>query len=548
MKTIAFYSYKGGVGRSLALVNIANRLAEFGKKVCILDFDLEAPGLDCKYNVRDKIQKGLVDYIYEFAFNNEVKSIKDYGLAVSVQRTDKYVALIPAGNTQTSEYWKKLSRINWWDLFYKEDSQGMEFFLNMKEQIKETITPDYLLIDNRTGITETSSLTLSLLADRVVILAANNKENMEGSKRIINSLTSAQNTKAACDIHFVLTRIPYPQTIDFEKDQIIINQKYEEVRQIALANNKQLVSTNVIHSYRELEEDEAKAFYDGYIESKSEIDNEYFKLYDSLTQNDFTYEEREEFKINKEFNNSLQKLAKYYISRNSSVFFSLSENLLEKYKDDSLRVEKIRELRMLFYHLENFYEKAIEEGRLISQINQQNWLVFDVTYQAYVLLGERKKAYDFLSEFKYEDLPRWSSQMYKLNSEWHYLEATDKNVTKWLNKFDQLIEQFPQQEELYNSKACLLLVLKRYDEALTEVYKALELNNEFNLAYATLAEIKYSQGDKNGFYQNLELSFKYGYKIEYIKYDASYVIYKAVIKEERFQNLLKKYNQIFIAD
>ena len=30
MKTITFYSYKGGVGRSLALVNIATRLAEFG--------------------------------------------------------------------------------------------------------------------------------------------------------------------------------------------------------------------------------------------------------------------------------------------------------------------------------------------------------------------------------------------------------------------------------------------------------------------------------------------------------------------------------------
>jgi cellulose biosynthesis protein BcsQ len=26
MKTITFYSYKGGVGRTLALVNIANRL------------------------------------------------------------------------------------------------------------------------------------------------------------------------------------------------------------------------------------------------------------------------------------------------------------------------------------------------------------------------------------------------------------------------------------------------------------------------------------------------------------------------------------------
>ena len=68
MKTITFYSYKGGVGRSLALANIATRLAEFGKKVCLLDFDLEAPGLHYKFstllsNQKKEIKNGIVDYI-----------------------------------------------------------------------------------------------------------------------------------------------------------------------------------------------------------------------------------------------------------------------------------------------------------------------------------------------------------------------------------------------------------------------------------------------------------------------------------------------------
>src|SRR5258708_1479869 len=72
MKTITFYSYKGGVGRSLALANIATRLAELGKKVCLLDFDLEAPGLYYKFSslINSKnfeIKQGIVDYIYQFA-------------------------------------------------------------------------------------------------------------------------------------------------------------------------------------------------------------------------------------------------------------------------------------------------------------------------------------------------------------------------------------------------------------------------------------------------------------------------------------------------
>ena len=44
MITISFYSYKGGVGRSLALTNLAVYLAQFGVKVVMADFDLEAPG------------------------------------------------------------------------------------------------------------------------------------------------------------------------------------------------------------------------------------------------------------------------------------------------------------------------------------------------------------------------------------------------------------------------------------------------------------------------------------------------------------------------
>ena len=41
IQTITFYSYKGGVGRTLALANIAMYLSRFGQNVCIVDFDLE---------------------------------------------------------------------------------------------------------------------------------------------------------------------------------------------------------------------------------------------------------------------------------------------------------------------------------------------------------------------------------------------------------------------------------------------------------------------------------------------------------------------------
>jgi MinD-like ATPase involved in chromosome partitioning or flagellar assembly len=40
-----FYSFKGGVGRTLALANVGYVLASWGRDVLMVDADLEAPGL-----------------------------------------------------------------------------------------------------------------------------------------------------------------------------------------------------------------------------------------------------------------------------------------------------------------------------------------------------------------------------------------------------------------------------------------------------------------------------------------------------------------------
>ena len=46
MLTTTFYSFRGGVGRTMALANVAAYLARSGLNVFLVDFDLEAP--DCR--------------------------------------------------------------------------------------------------------------------------------------------------------------------------------------------------------------------------------------------------------------------------------------------------------------------------------------------------------------------------------------------------------------------------------------------------------------------------------------------------------------------
>jgi FxsC-like protein len=71
-KIVTFYSYKGGTGRSMALANVAWILASQGKRVLMLDWDLEAPGLHRYFHpfLVDKeltSSDGLIDFVLKFA-------------------------------------------------------------------------------------------------------------------------------------------------------------------------------------------------------------------------------------------------------------------------------------------------------------------------------------------------------------------------------------------------------------------------------------------------------------------------------------------------
>src|SRR5215211_3783158 len=66
---VTFYSFKGGVGRSMALANIARQFQLRGLNVVMVDWDLEAPGLETFFSAESaqlrswKDQVGLMDLL-----------------------------------------------------------------------------------------------------------------------------------------------------------------------------------------------------------------------------------------------------------------------------------------------------------------------------------------------------------------------------------------------------------------------------------------------------------------------------------------------------
>src|SRR5689334_6148435 len=70
-KVVTFYSYKGGTGRTMALANVAWILAANGKRVLVVDWDLESPGLHryfAPFIGREAVltQTGIIELIKQF--------------------------------------------------------------------------------------------------------------------------------------------------------------------------------------------------------------------------------------------------------------------------------------------------------------------------------------------------------------------------------------------------------------------------------------------------------------------------------------------------
>jgi cellulose biosynthesis protein BcsQ len=206
---VTFYSYKGGVGRSMALANVGHIMAWQMKpqhKVLMIDWDLEAPGLHKFFNDQLKCNfpdgeftdalrqaPGLIDFLHEVytlyestyptsdlsvmhadtgsaqeAFVNAIAKypLKNYVLKVaspeSGNATIDRLSLLKAGN-QASDGFVNLIRTFPWQRFF---DQFGSFFTLLCEHLSAEY--DTVLIDSRTGLTDIGDICTRLMPEKLV--------------------------------------------------------------------------------------------------------------------------------------------------------------------------------------------------------------------------------------------------------------------------------------------------------------------------------------------------------------------------------------------
>lgn len=209
---ITFYSYKGGVGRSMALANVATLLSKWGKRVLMIDWDLEAPGLENFFlaeglnDVDWSKQEGVLEWLVakrdkaDFKWQDRVIPFK-----TSISQTELHLLVSGKNN---GDYAEKLRDFNLTG-FYEEHNGG-----HIIEEFRDELlnTYDYVLIDSRTGVTDFGGICTIQMPDILVMLFTPTEQALLGTEKIAKRILESH--KRLPFDRFRLQIFPVPSRFD----------------------------------------------------------------------------------------------------------------------------------------------------------------------------------------------------------------------------------------------------------------------------------------------------------------------------------------------
>ena len=191
---VVFYAMKGGVGRSTAVAACATALAQAGRRVLVLDLDLESPGLSASLLPPDRQPAfGITDWLVEDLVNNgdavsdalsalcplssEILPIRVNDRTIQLveppSASGGEIRVVPAHGKEPGEYLSKLGRI-WMPKFVDGGRRQVwsERLERLIRELEQEHQPDMVLIDSRAGIDEVASACITDLGATLIYLFA----------------------------------------------------------------------------------------------------------------------------------------------------------------------------------------------------------------------------------------------------------------------------------------------------------------------------------------------------------------------------------------
>ena len=238
---VTFYSYKGGMGRSTTLASFATALSNGAieyqgtrispKKVVIIDCDFEAPGFTNYFLNNPGVpynQNGIVEYLTDIEFDKDI-DIQKYmwDVAKDPFAGEGEIWVMPAGNLSTAydtEDFLKNNLTHYLEGLARLDIASPMYLMNrikkdVIDKICETIKPDFILIDSRTGFNDIFGITALELSKVMIGFFGNNAQTHPGLHFFIDTLLKHQSTNSII-VNSILPDSSWRTLFDDFKDDI----------------------------------------------------------------------------------------------------------------------------------------------------------------------------------------------------------------------------------------------------------------------------------------------------------------------------------------
>lgn len=167
---VSTHSYRGGTGKSNTTANMAAVLAQRGKRVAIVDTDIQSPGIHVLFQVdpqsmhhtlndylwgRCRVEETAVDVSYAFADNGALQGGGAVLLVPSSIRTGEIARILKEG----------------YDVNMLNDGF---------RHLGERLALDYLLIDTHPGVNEETLLSIAI-SDTLVLILRPDHQDYQGT-------------------------------------------------------------------------------------------------------------------------------------------------------------------------------------------------------------------------------------------------------------------------------------------------------------------------------------------------------------------------------
>ena len=168
-KIVAIHSYRGGTGKSNVTANLAAAAVKAGKRVAVLDTDIQSPGVHVLFNFKQSdITLTLVDFLWGKCEIGECA----YDVTQRIEGAKGKLWLVPASMTTEA-----ITRL-------VDEGYDVQRLNSHFDELISELELDYLFIDTHPGLNRETLLTTAI-SDVLVLLVRPDQQDYFGTAVIM---------------------------------------------------------------------------------------------------------------------------------------------------------------------------------------------------------------------------------------------------------------------------------------------------------------------------------------------------------------------------